>query len=187
MLAADALSTLRLVAAAFFPRALAEGGWLPVALVVLAAATDFTDGPVARRAGTASRHGALLDNVADVAFVLGGTAAGAALRLLPWAVPASIALAVAVYAIASLRLTASMGAARLARSPIGHAAGVVNYVVVAVVAGAVALPGAGWTALLAVAAVVGIAVNLAAIGERPLRALVLRAAGSRGRSDCSSA
>ncbi len=41
-----------------------------VALIVLAAATDFLDGYIARRARVASRWGALLDPIADRVFVL---------------------------------------------------------------------------------------------------------------------
>ena len=75
--AADALGVARLAAAAAFPPALAraadrpDGGSTPLLLFLVAAATDFFDGRVARRSGEASRHGAMLDIGADVAFVLG--------------------------------------------------------------------------------------------------------------------
>src|SRR5262249_58670559 len=81
-LVAAAFGLLRLTAAALLPQALLDafadphGGALPVALFAVAAAPDFLDGPVARR-GTPTRHGAVLDNVADVAFVLAGTAPAA--------------------------------------------------------------------------------------------------------------
>ena len=82
--AADALGVARLAAAAAFPPALAraadrpDGGSTPLLLFLVAAATDFFDGRVARRSGKASRHGALLDIGADVAFVLGAATSGAA-------------------------------------------------------------------------------------------------------------
>jgi phosphatidylglycerophosphate synthase len=177
-LAADTLSMVRLAAAAVLPATMVHGGATPVALVVLAAATDFTDGRVARSAGTPTRHGALLDNVADVAFVLGGTATAVVLGLLPWAVPAAIALSVGAYAIASARLSADTGAPCLARSRSGHVAGVVNYLVVALVAAAIALPGPAWKLLLAVAAAAGVAANLAAVAERAMRAPAPRAGES---------
>ena len=177
-IAADTLSMVRLVAAAALPAAIVRGGATPIALVMLAAATDFTDGRVARYARAPTRHGALLDNVADVAFVLGGTATAAVLGLLPWAVPAAIALSVGVYAIASARLSADAGAPCLARSRSGHAAGVLNYLVVAVVAAAVALPGPGWKLPLALAAGAAVAANLAAVAERATRAPAPRAGES---------
>ena len=63
----DVLSLSRFVLAAAFV-------WLPgnavrVALIALASATDFLDGWLARRQGIASRWGALIDPIADRAFV----------------------------------------------------------------------------------------------------------------------
>ena len=64
--AADALSLVRIPLAVVF--LLVPHTGVRVAVLVLAAATDFSDGLVARRWG-ASRFGAVLDPVADKLFV----------------------------------------------------------------------------------------------------------------------
>jgi phosphatidylglycerophosphate synthase len=172
--AADALGIARLAAAAVMPAALAgavDGSasrWLPAGLFAFAAASDFLDGRIARAVGRPTRYGAVLDNVADIAFVLAATGAGAAAHLVPWAVPAAIALAFAGYAAASARGRARGGAWDLARSRVGHAGGVLNYALAGLVAGAVALPGAAWASVLGVASALVIAVNLAAVLGRLL-------------------
>jgi phosphatidylglycerophosphate synthase len=162
--AADALSAFRLVAAAGLPWAFAAGGAVPLALVALAAATDYLDGPLARRAGRATRYGAILDNVADVTFVLSATGSAAAAGVLSWAVPASIALSAGTYAAASARL-ATPGGPVLARSRLGHAAGVANYLCAGAAAVAVALP--AWPpALGATVAALTVALNVGAVLAR---------------------
>ena len=105
---------------------------------------DFLDGRIARAAAPGRRaHGAVLDNVADIAFVLAATGAGAALGLVPWAAPLAIARRrSAAYALASVRRTRA--AAAPARSRSGTRRGVANYALAGLVAGAVALPGAAW-------------------------------------------
>ncbi|HLY39322.1 MAG TPA: CDP-alcohol phosphatidyltransferase family protein [Candidatus Binatia bacterium] len=177
---ADALGALRLVVAALFPYALgaASARWVALLLFVVAAASDYLDGIVARRGRGPTAHGAILDNVADVAFVLAGTAAGARLGLVPVAVPVAIALAVAGYALASARRGTP------ARSALGHAAGVANYALAGLLAGAVAWPGRPWSVVLAGASAVVVALNLGAVVARAAaisRALVPRVAGSRAR------
>ena len=166
---ADALGVVRLAAAAAFPgtlaRALADGGpsMLPIVLFVVAAGSDFFDGILARRAGRPTRYGAILDTVADVAFVLAGTGAGAALGLVPTAVPAAIALSVGAYAVASAATTSRDGELRLARSRTGHLGGVCNYALVGFLAGDVLLPGPAWRWILAAGSIVVVGVNLAAV------------------------
>lgn len=172
---ADALGLVRLAAAAAFPVVLAQaagaarGSWGPLGLFLVAAATDFLDGPLARRGGGGTRHGAVLDNVADIAFVFGASAAGAALGLLPWVAPVAIALAFTSYALAS----AAHG--RPARSVAGHAAGVVNYGLAGLLAAAAVVPEAGWSPALRLAGFATAGINLAAVLGR-LR--VRRAAGT---------
>jgi phosphatidylglycerophosphate synthase len=174
--AADALGAARLAAAALLPGALAQGlaghrdRRLPLLLFALAAATDFLDGVVARRSRPTA-HGAVLDNVADIAFVLAGTGTGAALGLLVPAVPLAIGVAFAAYALASL----GRAAGGPARSTLGHAAGVCNYGVTGLLAASVAIPSARWAAVLHVAGLAAVAVNLAAVLDR----LVPRAARAR--------
>ena len=89
---ADALSGMRLLLAAVMPWLLARGGVLPLAVWCLAAMSDYVDGPLARRRGTTSLRGAVLDNVADITFVLVGLTGAATLGLISWVVPLSIAL-----------------------------------------------------------------------------------------------
>ena len=163
--AADALGVVRLGAAFVLPGALAravggQGRWWPVLLFAVGAASDFLDGVLARRGHGATRHGAVLDNLADIAFVLAGTVAGATLGLVPRAVPVAIALAFAAYAAASVR------GREMARSAAGHTAGALNYALVGLIAGAAAMPGRAWAPLLAAAGWIVIGVNLAAVLPR---------------------
>jgi phosphatidylglycerophosphate synthase len=176
--AADALGILRLGAALALPGALASAlqgsrWWVPPALFLAAAASDFFDGALARRGRGATRHGAVLDNVADVAFVLAGTGAGAALGLVSWLAPLAIVVSFGAYAVASLERTAR------ARSELGHAGGVLNYALAGVVAGAAAFPGSGWRPVLRLASALVIAVNLAAVLERAAPWAVRPARGPR--------
>ena len=162
--AADALGVVRLGAAGLLPGALLRPAcrWLPAALFAVAAATDFFDGVLARRGGGPTRHGAVLDNLADIAFVLAGTITGAALGLVPSAVPAAIALAFAAY------LFASLGGGRAARSPLGHAAGVLNYALTGAITAAVAMPGHLAALVLETGSLIVVGVNLAAVLARLL-------------------
>jgi phosphatidylglycerophosphate synthase len=163
---ADALGVLRLGVAAALPSALgrgagSDGDWTPVVLIGVAAATDYLDGIVARRYGPTA-HGAVLDNLADVAVVLAGVGGGVALDLVPAAAPAAIAIAFAAYMVASLRRQSG----GLARSAVGHAAGVCNWALAGLVAGAVALPGRAWTSILAAGSLTVVGINLAAVLDR---------------------
>jgi phosphatidylglycerophosphate synthase len=163
--AADVLGVVRLGAAVVLPGALAravggQGRWWPPLLFVVGAASDFFDGVVARRGHGATRHGAVLDNLADIAFVLAGTVAGASLGLVPRAAPLAIAIAFAAYAAASVR------GRRMARSVAGHAAGTLNYALVGLIAGATAVPDRAWAPLLAVAGWIVVGVNLTAVLSR---------------------
>jgi CDP-diacylglycerol--glycerol-3-phosphate 3-phosphatidyltransferase len=160
---ADALSGMRLLLAAVMPWLLARGGVLPLAVWCLAAVSDYVDGRLARRRGTTSPRGAVLDNVADIAFVMVGLTTAGALQLIPWLVPVSIALSAGLYAAASMR---SQGGGALARSRVGHWAGVFNYACLGLVSGAIAWPGRGWSPVLAAASVVTAGINLAAVASR---------------------
>lgn len=165
---ADLLSSLRLGLALALPFALARGGAVPAVLWILAAATDYLDGPLARRAGTATRHGMLLDNAADIAFVLGGLGAAAGLGLVPWLVPAAVLLAVVDYARAALE--ERHGAARgRSRSRVGHAAGVVNYACLGVLCARLAWPRTVPPVVLVPVELAAIAINLGAVIERTVR------------------
>ena len=84
---ANALSGARLLLAAALPYLLVRGGWPSLLAWTVASLSDYFDGPLARRRGTSSPRGAILDNVADIAFVLAGLATAAALALISWVVP----------------------------------------------------------------------------------------------------
>jgi len=164
---ANGLSGARLLLAVVLPYLLVRGGWAPVLAWIAASLSDYLDGPLARRRGTTSAGGAILDNVADIAFVLAGLSTAAALRLVSWLVPVSIALSATAYAAASARRSGSPGAGpRLARSRLGHWAGVANYACLGVAAGATAWPSPAWTPLLAGAGATTAVLNLAAVAAR---------------------
>jgi len=179
--AADALGLVRLAAAAVLPGTLLRPtpSWLPIVLFMIAAASDWLDGPLARRGRGPTRHGAVLDNAADIAFVLAGTVTGVVSGLVSPAVPLAIAVAFAAYAVASLAETTRRGAWRLARSRVGHAAGVLNYALTGLVVGGTALPGRGWRPILAAASLVVILANLAAVLERTVPPVLTRARAPR--------
>ena len=172
---ADLVTLCRFGLAVVLPFALLRGGSLPAACWVFAAASDFVDGPLARRTGAPTRHGAVRDNLADIAFVLGGLGTAAALGLVPWLVPAAILLAVVDYARASFEASRGMAATRLARSRIGHAAGVVNYACLGVVCGRLAWPDAMPPMALMAAELATIAANVGAVVAR----MVGRTTGNR--------
>lgn len=154
---------------------MARGGWAALAVFVAAALSDYLDGPLARRGGPATPYGAILDNVADIAFVLIGTSAAAAAGAIGWIVPLAIACSATAYALASLSRTRAAGAPVRAYSAIGHAAGVCNYALVGLFAGSVALPGGAWPAILAVGSATVVALNLGAVALRWLPGLRARA------------
>jgi phosphatidylglycerophosphate synthase len=163
---ANALSGARLVLAAALPYLLVHGGWPPLLVWTVASLSDYFDGPLARRRGTSSPGGAILDNVADIAFVLAGLATAAALALISWVVPLSIALSAGAYAAASVRHRTGGGAPPLARSRLGHWAGVANYACLGAVAGAVTWPRPQWIPVLAAAGAATAGLNLAAVLTR---------------------
>jgi phosphatidylglycerophosphate synthase len=172
---ANALSGMRMLLAAAMPWLLLRGGPLPLMVWGLAALSDYLDGPLARRRNEVSLAGAILDNVADVTFVIGGLAAAAAIGAIPWLVPGSVALSAGAYAMASARPRRAAG---LSRSRIGHWAGVMNYLCLGVVTGSLAWSDARWGTVLDAAAAATAGLNLAAVGSR--RAPPPRRAASRG-------
>jgi phosphatidylglycerophosphate synthase len=194
-LIADALGIVRLAAAVATPPAVRAGldgsgaWWLPVALWVVAAGSDFVDGRIARAAGHPTRHGAVLDNVADIAFVVAATSAGAVHGLVSWTAPLTMAAAFAAYAVASVR----GGERGPSRSRVGHAGGVLNYALAGSIAGAVAWPGTPSAVACSVGSALVVAVNGAALAVRLVprepdrRARVPPVGGSTVRSRHSSA
>lgn len=163
---ADVLTLVRFVVAVLMPVAILRGGVGPALLWVVAAASDFVDGPVARRWGGPSRHGAIADPVADVAFVLATFVTLAAVGHVAWLVPGAILGSVAAYAVATLRESRARRDVRVARSRVGHAAGVVNYAAAGVAVAAIAWPASIAAAALPPASALVVLVNVAAVVER---------------------
>lgn len=97
------------------------------------AASDIADGRLARRLGTASPVGRVLDHAADIAFLLAAWGAYVAIGAAPWWVPAAIAASFAVYVADSLRRSAARP--RLLASRAGHLGGIANYVLIGVLIG----------------------------------------------------
>ncbi len=157
---------LRLVLAPVFAWTLADGGWTPLVVWAVAAASDYVDGPLARQAGGASAYGVMLDSVADIVFVLVGLSAGAFVGRLSWIVPAAVVCSAGPYLVASVRRTRAERRPARAYSAVGHWAGIANYVLVGTVAGSEAVPGAGWWALLAVGSGLVVVANLSAVAMR---------------------
>jgi phosphatidylglycerophosphate synthase len=106
------------------------------AIAIVAAATDFIDGRMARRLGVARESGGWLDGIADVTFVLAALGCYAAARQLPWAVPVLIAISFGQYALDSLWLHR---AGTPVRSRLGPWGGIINYALV--IAMALGAPG----------------------------------------------
>jgi phosphatidylglycerophosphate synthase len=114
---------------------------LPFLLFTVAAATDYFDGWVARRTGTASGRGQLLDHATDVIFIGSSLVFFATTGRIPWWVPLAVAASVAAYARDLWRDVRATRDPTGARSAVGHAAGVVNYMLVGLLAADLALAG----------------------------------------------
>lgn len=140
------------------------GDRVAIAIALAAAATDFLDGPVARRAGAAGGAGRWLDSVTDAAFVLAALGCFAAAGAIPIYIPALIAASFGQYVIDSILIGPGRGPIR---SRLGHYGGVVNYVLA--IALAVAAPGTAVRAAIRWLLPLVAAFYLAAITERALR------------------
>ena len=102
---AHALTGLRLLAvvpaAWAFSRPDRVPVWLLAALMTLAIVTDYYDGVVARRSGTASPGGMLFDHTTDFLFVTSGLAGAALGGLVPAILPPLIVVAFSQYVLDS--------------------------------------------------------------------------------------
>ena len=114
---------------------------LPLLLFAVAALMDFFDGWVARRKGTASGRGQLFDHATDAVFIGSSLVLFAVTGRVSWWVPVAVAASVAAYCRALWRDARVAADVRLARSALGHAAGVVNYMLVGLLAADLALSG----------------------------------------------
>lgn len=102
---ANALTTLRLLLVAPFAYFMAKANERSAAIALIiwlvALATDFLDGPIARRRRTVSAASRLFDHATDFLFVASGMFAGAARGAFPWVLPACVTAAFAQYVIDS--------------------------------------------------------------------------------------
>lgn len=154
---------------------------LVLAAVVFAAASDWCDGDLARRLGTDTRAGRVVDNLCDFFFLLAMFVFLALGQV--WSPPVwgrlirhwdganwlPVYALLASFGLYFLRLCLELAAGREPeRSPRGHTAGISNYLLV--LAGAVEmLPGVNLGPWLLEPAVVGVALlNFVALGENLL-------------------
>ncbi len=108
----------------------ADAAVAAVAIFLLAVATDFGDGLLARRYREASPLGRLIDHSADALFVTAATAALAFTGVLPYLLPALIAASFFQYALDS-SLAGSIGSISLRPSSLGRWNGIAYYAIVA--------------------------------------------------------
>lgn len=102
---ANALTLMRLIAAPVCGYFVFEGRDVEAVIVfAFAIATDFADGPLARKWGQSSAFGALLDHGTDATFVVMGVSALVCRGLAPTALPPLIALAFVQYTLDSRAL-----------------------------------------------------------------------------------
>jgi phosphatidylglycerophosphate synthase len=102
---ANALTAVRLLLVApfaiFMARGDARSALFALAAWVAALATDFLDGPIARRRGTVTALSGTFDHTSDFLFVTCGLFAGAFRGAFPWILPICITAAFAQYFIDS--------------------------------------------------------------------------------------
>ena len=139
---AHLLTSLRLVLTPVFLVVIETGQRQPTLLNVLAVivlfllicASDYYDGPVARALGLDSDLGKVLDNLADITFLLVALTYLVHVGTVPWWIPSMVALAFGQYAVDSWLLAGRKSAVVLVSNPIGHWAGILNYIGTGVVA-----------------------------------------------------
>ncbi|MBM4259286.1 MAG: CDP-alcohol phosphatidyltransferase family protein [Deltaproteobacteria bacterium] len=105
-----------------------------VVLFLLICASDYYDGPVARALGVDSDFGKVLDNLADITFLLVTLTFLVHIGTTPWWIPTAIALAFGQYTVDSWLLAGRKTDVVLVSNPIGHWAGILNYIGTGVVA-----------------------------------------------------
>ena len=168
---AHLLTGVRLALAAPLAAAFARPDLLDPRLVALllavALATDYADGIVARRRGTASPAGQLFDHATDCLFVTAGLAGAALAGAVPLALPVLVAVAFGQYVFDSYLVHRQK---RLRMSTIGRWNGIGYFVPLVVIAAArlEAVPGLT-SALLLVARLTAYALivsTIVSIGDR---------------------
>ena len=107
---------------------------LVVGLFALICASDYYDGPLARALGLDSDLGKVLDNLADITFVLVTLTYLVHRGAVPWWIPTAIALAFGQYTLDSWLLSGRGTSVTLVSNPLGHWAGILNYLFTGVTA-----------------------------------------------------
>ena len=108
--------------------------WPAALLFAIIAASDVIDGRVARAAGTVGPWGRVFDHGADILFILSTFLAFVWIGVAAWWVPASIAVAFALYVV-DTQVGAPPSSARRWAGRIGHVGGICNYVIIGVLIG----------------------------------------------------
>lgn len=102
---ANAVTAVRFLLVIPFALLMARGdrhqAFLALLVMAVALATDFVDGPIARRRGTVSAWGGTFDHTTDFLFVTCGLFAGALRGAFPWILPVLITAAFAQYFVDS--------------------------------------------------------------------------------------
>ncbi len=139
---AHLLTSVRLVLTPVFLSVIAAGQQQPtflttiavVLLFLLICASDYYDGPVARALGVDSDLGKVLDNLADITFLLVTLTYLVRTGDVPWWIPIAIAFAFGQYTVDSWLLAGRKTEIVLVSNPIGHWAGILNYIGTGIVA-----------------------------------------------------
>jgi CDP-diacylglycerol--glycerol-3-phosphate 3-phosphatidyltransferase len=126
---ANALTAVRLLLVLPFGFFMARGdrasGTVALVLWLMALITDFLDGPIARRRGTATAASGTFDHASDFLFVTVGIFAGATRHAFPWILPIVITAAFAQYVIDSYWIHRH---AKLRGSKLGRYNGILYFV-----------------------------------------------------------
>jgi phosphatidylglycerophosphate synthase len=168
--AADLCTALRVLLAPVLawqlglPRA--DAGLVPLAVYLIAAATDAADGRLARAAGTASQRGRVFDHGADALLLFPSLFVLAGRDRVPLALPIAAVAAFALYFLDGWRRGGSLAAIDLSSSRSGALGGVLNYAVVGAAAVAGVLAVRALDQVIYAAAFAAAAVNTAAAFER---------------------
>lgn len=139
---AHLLTSVRLILIPFFLAAIEAGrhqeslssAAVVTGLFLLICASDYYDGPVARALGLDSEVGKVLDNLADITFLLVTLTYLVRCAVVPWWIPTAIALAFSQYTLDSWLLSKKKVGVTLVSNPIGHWAGILNYIFTGVAA-----------------------------------------------------
>jgi phosphatidylglycerophosphate synthase len=133
---AHILTSVRLVLTPIFLSAINASAQQPdawsiggvVVLFLVICASDYYDGPVARALGLSSDAGKVFDNLADITFLLVSLSYLVHCGVVPWWIPTAIAIAFGQYTVDSWLLSGKGTAVALVSNPIGHWAGIFNYI-----------------------------------------------------------